>query len=101
MAVPAHDERDYEFAKKFNIPIIQVLAKSFYGTGNSAIKEGMPITERNVVNVIVKHPTEDKYLCVKNKEFNWIDFVMGGIEEKETLESSYKRSKRRNRLYRY
>ena len=25
MAVPAHDDRDYEFAKKFNIPIIQVL----------------------------------------------------------------------------
>jgi leucyl-tRNA synthetase len=25
MAVPAHDARDYEFAKKFNIPIIQVL----------------------------------------------------------------------------
>ena len=25
MAVPAHDTRDYEFAKKFNIPIIQVL----------------------------------------------------------------------------
>ena len=25
MAVPAHDERDYEFAKKFNIPIIEVL----------------------------------------------------------------------------
>ncbi|MCI9233546.1 MAG: leucine--tRNA ligase [Bacilli bacterium] len=25
MAVPAHDERDYDFAKKFNIPIIQVL----------------------------------------------------------------------------
>ena len=25
MAVPAHDERDYGFAKKFNIPIIQVL----------------------------------------------------------------------------
>ena len=25
MAVPAHDERDYEFAKKFNIDIIQVI----------------------------------------------------------------------------
>ena len=25
MAVPAHDDRDYEFAKKFNIPIIEVI----------------------------------------------------------------------------
>ena len=26
MAVPAHDQRDYDFAKAFNLPIIQVLA---------------------------------------------------------------------------
>ena len=26
MAVPAHDERDFEFAKKFNLPIIQSIA---------------------------------------------------------------------------
>lgn len=30
MAVPAHDERDWEFAKKFNLPIIEVVA----GGGN-------------------------------------------------------------------
>ena len=27
MCVPAHDDRDFEFAKKFDIPIIQIIAK--------------------------------------------------------------------------
>ncbi len=84
MAVPAHDDRDYEFAKKFNIPIVQVIAKNFVGTGDSQIRDDKSMTERNVVNAIIKHPTEDKYLCVNNKKFNWINFVMGGIEGDES-----------------
>lgn len=84
MAVPAHDERDYAFAKKFGIPIRQVIAKSFVGTGESALRENQPITERQVVNAVIKHPTEEKYLCVRNRQFQWLNFVMGGIEESET-----------------
>ncbi|MBR2938893.1 MAG: leucine--tRNA ligase, partial [Kiritimatiellae bacterium] len=37
MAVPAHDERDFDFAKVFNLPIYQVVAKKGngeQGTGN-------------------------------------------------------------------
>ena len=50
MAVPAHDQRDYDFAKVFNLPIIQVLAggdiseKAFEEDGphiNSSFMDGM------------------------------------------------------------
>lgn len=34
MAVPAHDTRDWEFAKKFNLPIIEVVAGSTAGVDN-------------------------------------------------------------------
>ena len=44
MAVPAHDERDWEFAKKFNMPIIEVVAGSpveHFGCKTSYEAEGM------------------------------------------------------------
>lgn len=50
MAVPAHDERDFAFAKKFNLPIVQVVAggdddsRAYIGSGaliNSGQFDGM------------------------------------------------------------
>lgn len=58
--------------------------KEFFGTGESAPRSDKPNTDRNVVVAVMKHPTEDKYLCVNNRKFGWIDFVMGGIEGDET-----------------
>ena len=83
MAVPAHDDRDFEFATKFNLPIKQVVAPKFFDEKNPP-REGVENTKRHVVCDIIKHPTEDKYLVLSHNDRNWKNLVMGGIEKGET-----------------
>ncbi len=47
MAVPAHDERDYAFAKKYNLPMIQVLEGDI---SNQAMIEDAPHLNSNNAN---------------------------------------------------
>jgi leucyl-tRNA synthetase len=42
MAVPAHDERDFEFAKVFNLPIVQVVAPEGSEEAKSASPDPVP-----------------------------------------------------------
>lgn len=68
MAVPAHDERDYAFALKHNLPIIEVVKggdiskAAFTGDGvhiNSGVADGMMIKEAKeaIVNLLVEKGT--------------------------------------------
>ena len=77
MAVPAHDERDFEFAKKFNLPIIQSIAsksgdydasKAYVESGvlvNSAEFSGMD-SEKAKSAVISKFEELELGRCVVN-----------------------------------
>ena len=44
MAVPAHDERDFDFAKVFNLPIVQVVAAADSAEAKNASKDPVPYT---------------------------------------------------------
>ncbi|MCR4907351.1 MAG: leucine--tRNA ligase [Lachnospiraceae bacterium] len=48
MCVPAHDDRDFEFAKKFDIPIIQVISKD--GKEHGELTEAYTAAEGIMIN---------------------------------------------------
>ncbi len=60
MAVPAHDQRDFEFARKYNLPIQEVISKS----GESS-KESL------------KEAFVDPGIMINSGEFNGLDSVKG------------------------
>lgn len=58
--------------------------------GADNYREGADIVERNNVAVIIKHPTEEKFLISKWKKVNWNGFLTGGIEEGDSKEDTAK-----------
>jgi len=80
MAVPAHDERDYEFAKKFGIEIKEVVLAHRVDSA-SPFKSDKETVERQTIQAIVYNPKTDKYLCINWKKFPWTSFVIGGVED--------------------
>ncbi len=77
MAVPAHDTRDYDFAKKFGIDIIQVLEEE---TGTPHSDE----SKKNSIVAIVYDEKQDKYLTINWGNNDGRLFVGGTIKENES-----------------
>ncbi len=88
----AHDERDCEFAKKYGIPLKETIEPLTIRTsGPDTFREGQPFDERNAIIAIVKHWSEDTYLCLTSKSRNLNYFVCGGIDEGEDPVAAGKR----------
>ncbi len=84
MAVPAHDERDWEFAKKFDIPIRQVVKPvsgeaaadhAFIEEGiavNSPIIDGLPTADAKMKIIANLEAEETGHRSVKYKLRDWL-----------------------------
>jgi leucyl-tRNA synthetase len=81
MAVPAHDERDFAFAKKYNLPIREVVAPYL----NDNPRKDKITEKRDVVTAIVKNPRTNQYLCLNWKTVVWKTFPSGGLNGEDLL----------------
>lgn len=85
MVVPAHDQRDFEFAVKFNLPIKVVIEPVM---GQKLDNE----QQRKSIIAIVLDSKNKKYLTINwGKELGGYLFIGGGVEEGEELVDTVKR----------
>lgn len=76
MAVPAHDQRDYEFATKFNLPIIQVLESETPNSESAMTGDGLHINsefldglnKETAINKMIQYLEENH---IGNKKVNY------------------------------
>ena len=90
MGVPAHDERDFDFAKKFGLEIKQVVAPYIVHVGEYAPRAEKETSQRQVVTAIIRHNQTGEYL-LQDMSDSRRGFTGGGIEKGETIEEAVRR----------
>ncbi len=90
MAVPAHDERDFAFAKKYNLPIKEVIIAKVVDKHDPPMADKKTVVRR-MIQAIVIDPKTKKVICLRWKKFPWTTFITGGVEDGEEIIEASKR----------
>ena len=84
MAVPAHDQRDYEFAVKFDLPVVDVIEPE---TGTP---QDDPVFRQSIV-AVVRNPENNTLLSINWGKLGGNLFVGGGRDENEDIVATAER----------
>ncbi|MCK5459852.1 class I tRNA ligase family protein, partial [Candidatus Parcubacteria bacterium] len=84
MAVPAHDERDFEFAKKYNLPIKKVVIPIF---GDKHEQEEY----RETITALIYRKKDNKFLYLDDNHYKIVAPIIGGIEKGESIKDAAER----------
>jgi leucyl-tRNA synthetase len=87
MAVPAHDERDYQFAKKYGVPVVEVISKHYVLTGDDGERPECETVVRAIVDPVIKDKDGNFYF-IKEKGTGHVHFAGGGVDDGETEEEA-------------
>ena len=99
MGVPAHDERDFTFAQKYDLPIINVIAPYIEMGGVCTPQKGKKNTSRDCVTAIILSESGEEVLLLKRKSGGTYVFPGGGIEVGESPEEAITREIREETGY--
>ncbi len=69
MAVPYHDERDFDFAKKYNLPMIQVIDGEGFEEGKCYIEKGVLVNSDEFNGIKAQEAREKITQYAKDKGF--------------------------------
>ena len=89
MAVPAHDDRDFTFAKKFGLEIKQVIA--MYATakdGKDMVRKDKETSKRKTAYALLFDEKNEKFLCLDWEKFGWHSGIIGGVDENESYKEA-------------
>ena len=100
MAVPAHDERDWEFAKRFGLSVKRVVEPKFVASKEETkLHEGEDIVKRNAVCAVIRNPKDGTYLCNEWKGIEMHGLLTGGVEDEEDMVEAARREIREETGY--
>lgn len=86
--IPMHNQNDYNLALEKGLKFKLAAMPYFKGKDDEAVRSEAPTKYRHSIIAIIKNPKTGQYLCEDARNGLCRSFVLGGMEDGETIEEA-------------